>query len=229
MSTVAVGGEAIRTPDECPDLVSARRRMVDEPVRQRGVGDACVLKALSQVPRHRFIPADRRSQAYDDTPVPIGAGQTISQPYIVAYMTEALGLRGKERVLEIGTGSGYQAAVLAQCAAAVFTVEIEPRLAAAAAARLESLGYDNVSVRTGDGWAGWAAHAPYDAVMVTAAGPDIPPALVEQLRDGGTLVMPKGKAAGDQVLIRGVKKADGLEVRELLPVAFVPLVGGPAP
>jgi protein-L-isoaspartate(D-aspartate) O-methyltransferase len=224
---LALGAGATGGRDEAPELTQARQRMVNEQVRRRGVRDPCVLDALAHVPRHRFIPAGRVSQAYDDRAVPIGSGQTISQPYMVAYMTEALRLGGKERVLEIGTGSGYQAAVLARCAATVFTVEIEPGLAASAIARLESLGYGNVFVRIGDGWEGWAAHAPYDAVMVTAAGPVIPPALVNQLREGGTLVMPKGKAGAKQVLIRGVKKGDDLAITELLPVAFVPLVGGP--
>lgn len=201
--------------------------MVDAQIRRRGVTDPCVLRAMGSVPRHRFVPQVWRDNAYEDRALPIGFEQTISQPYVVAFMTQALRLTGDERVLEIGTGSGYQAAVLAGCAREVFTVEIRPDLARAAAARLEELGYRKVTVRHGDGRAGWAAHAPYDAILVTAAAPDIPEQLVEQLRDGGVLVMPRGPVEGGQVLVRGLKQSTGLKLEELLPVAFVPLVGGP--
>ena len=199
--------------------------MVDVQIRRRGITDACVLGAMERVPRHRFVPAKWSSSAYDDSPLPIGEGQTISQPYMVAAMSATLKLGGTERVLEIGTGSGYHAAVLSQCAKAVFTVEIKPELARAARDRLRELGYDRVTVRTGDGRLGWGAHAPYDAVVVTAAAAEVPIALVEQLREGGVLVMPRGHPDRRQVLVRSVKRQGRLEERELMPVAFVPLTG----
>jgi protein-L-isoaspartate(D-aspartate) O-methyltransferase len=202
--------------------------MVDMQVRGRGVDDTCVVAAMRRVPRHLFVPEGVRDRAYDDRPLRIGLGQTISQPYVVAAMTEALGLRGHERVLEIGTGSGYQAAVLAECAREVFTIEIKAELARDAKARLKGLGYDRVQVRHGDGRAGWPEFAPYDAIIVTAAATEPPEALVDQLRNGGVLVMPRGPAASSQVLVRGVKRAGGLELTELMPVAFVPLLGGKA-
>ena len=202
----------------------ARRRMVDVQIEHRGVRDPCVLRAMATVPRHLFVPASSRSEAYEDHPVPIGFGQTISQPYVVAVMTEALHLSGRERVLEIGTGSGYQAAVLARCAREVFSIEIHPDLAREAADRLRTLGYA-VHVREGDGRLGWPAHAPFDAIIVTAAGPEVPPALVEQLAEGGTLIMPRGVSDGRQALVRGVRRGAALETTELFSVAFVPLVG----
>jgi protein-L-isoaspartate(D-aspartate) O-methyltransferase len=201
--------------------------MVNEQLRRRGIRDACVLAAMERIPRDRFVPDAWRAQAYDDRPLPIEAGQTISQPYVVAFMTEALGVDRRARVLEIGTGSGYQAAVLAECSGQVFTVEIDAILARTAAERLRSLGYETVRVRHGDGWEGWPKHAPYEAIMVTAAAPEIPPALIAQLGENGRLIMPRGKAGGPQVLIRARKVAGALVVSELLPVAFVPLVGGP--
>lgn len=199
--------------------------MVEDQIRRRGIVDPCVLRAMGRVPRHEFVPDAWRDSAYADRPLPIGFGQTISQPYIVAFMTQALRLMGDERVLEIGTGSGYQAAVLAECAREVYTVEIHSELARTAAARLKELGYRAVTVRHGNGREGWAAHAPYDAIVVTAASPEVPAVLVEQLQDGGILVMPRGPSGGHQVLVRGVKGGNGLAVEELLPVAFVPLVG----
>jgi len=199
--------------------------MVEVQIRGRGVADACILAAMERVPRHRFVPEHWRTRAYDDRPLPIGGEQTISQPYVVAAMSEALGLRGTERVLEIGTGSGYHAAVLSECAGRVFTVEIKPELALTAAKRLLGLGYKRVRVREGDGRLGWRSRAPYDAVVVTAASPRVPQALVEQLREGGVLVMPLGEPSGSQVLVRGVKRHGRLEMSELMPVAFVPLVG----
>jgi protein-L-isoaspartate(D-aspartate) O-methyltransferase len=221
-AVVAAGGAPLLAGEE---EAAARRRMVDVQIRQRGITDACVLGAMERVPRHRFVPTKWSSSAYDDSPLPIGEGQTISQPYMVAAMSATLKLQGTERVLEIGTGSGYHAAVLSQCAKAVFTVEIKPELARAARDRLRELGYDRVTVRTGDGRLGWRAHAPYDAVVVTAAAAEVPTALVEQLREGGVLVMPRGHPDQRQVLVRSVKREGRLEERELMPVAFVPLTG----
>ncbi len=201
--------------------------MVEVQLEQRGVRDPCVLRAMATVPRHRFVPEAARPEAYGDHPLPIGFGQTISQPYIVAAMTEALRLSGRERVLEIGTGSGYQAAVLTKCAREVFSIELHPALAREAARRLRALGYA-VQVRQGDGRLGWPQHAPFDAVMVTAAAAEVPPALVEQLAEGGVLVMPRGASGGRQVLVRGLRRGSTLEMTELFGVAFVPLID-PAP
>ena len=187
---------------------------------------AAVVDAIRATPRERFVPARNRPAAYANHPLPIGHGQTISQPFIVALMTELLQVQPTHRVLEIGTGSGYQAAVLAELAAAVYTVEIVPELAASARERLTVLGYENVHVRAGDGWQGWAEHAPFDGVMVTAVGETIPPALIEQLGENGLLVMPIGPSDGYQELVVYSKK-DG-STRSVLPVRFVPLTGGPA-
>jgi protein-L-isoaspartate(D-aspartate) O-methyltransferase len=207
-----------------PDFAQLRHEMVERQIRRRGVEDACVLAAMERVPRERFVPDGYRAQAYEDRPLPIGEGQTISQPYIVAVMSEAARLSRDDRVLEIGTGSGYHAAILAECAAEVFTVEIKADLARSAESRLRELGHSRVSVRHGDGRAGWPEHAPYDAIVVTAVGPEVPPALVEQLEEGGRLVMPRGAPGGDQVLVVATKQQGRLKIQELMPVAFVPLV-----
>ena len=188
------------------------------------IGDA-VVAALRQTPRERFVLPRSRSLAYANHPLPIGYGQTISQPFIVAVMTEFLGVASEHRVLEIGTGSGYQAAVLAHLAAEVYSVEIVPELAASARERLEGMGYDNVQVRAGDGWKGWPEHAPFDGIVVTAVAEEIPPALLEQLADDGRLVMPLGPEDGFQELAIYHKREQRL--RRLFPVRFVPLTGGP--
>jgi protein-L-isoaspartate(D-aspartate) O-methyltransferase len=206
--------------------VGARRRMVRDQIERRGVRDARVLAAMAEVPRHLFVPESLRGRAYEDGPLPIGGGQTISQPYIVAFMTEAARLRPGDRVLEVGTGSGYQAAVLASIAAHVYTIEIRSELAEEARARLAALGYRNVTVRAGDGHAGWAEEAPFDAVMVTAAPEAVPPALVAQLATGGRLVIPIGSE--DQQLVRLTRTPDGVERETLLPVRFVPMTGSAA-
>ena len=190
----------------------------------RRIGDA-VIDAIRATPRERFVLARNRPVAYANHPLSIGHGQTISQPFIVALMTEQLAVQPTHRVLEIGTGSGYQAAVLANLAAAVYTVEIVPELAASAGDRLAALGYENVQVRAGDGWQGWAEHAPFDGVMVTAVGETIPPALIDQLAENGLLVMPIGPSDGFQELVV-YSKRDG-QTRKTLPVRFVPLTGGP--
>jgi len=206
------------------EFAEPRRQMVERQLRDRGIRDPRVLGAMRRVPRHRFVPPEAVPWAYDDRPLPIGLEQTISQPYIVAYMTEMAEISPRDTVLEIGTGSGYQAAVLAEVAAAVYSVEIVPDLAARARATLADLGYDNVHLRTGDGYQGWAEHAPYDAIVVTAAPDHVPPALVEQLAPGGRLVIPVGTA--DQELLVISKDARGVTERRTIPVRFVPMTGG---
>jgi protein-L-isoaspartate(D-aspartate) O-methyltransferase len=200
--------------------------MVSEHLLARGIRDAAVIRAMREVPREAFLPPEMERFAYDDGPLPIEAGQTISQPYIVAYMIEALELLGRERVLEIGTGSGYAAAVLSRCAAEVFTVERIAILAQSAATRLQALGHRNVTVHLGDGTMGWPEHAPYDAVVVTAGAPEVPDELLQQLAPGGRLVIPVGPTPHLQDLVRVRKDAQGRFRREeLCPVRFVPLIG----
>ena len=186
-----------------------------------------VLKVMGRIPRHRFVSKLLRAAAYGDRPLPIGFGQTISQPYIVALMTNLLRLESHHKVLELGTGSGYQAAVAAHLARRVYTIEIVPQLAKSAKNRLARLGYANVSVRQGDGYYGWPEHGPFDAIIVTAAASHIPPSLVRQLRPGGRMVMPIGNPFFTQQLMLVEKAADGkIRTRHLLPVRFVPLTGG---
>lgn len=197
--------------------------MVERQIVARGVSDTAVLAAMRKVPRHEFMPPAARALAYADHPVPIGSGQTISQPYIVALMTELAGVGPGQRVLEVGTGSGYQAAVLAEVGAEVFTIEIVPELAERAARDLARLGYRDVHVRAGDGYAGWPEHAPFDAVVVTAAPEQIPPPLLEQLRIGGRIVIPVGRSY--QELKVGTRTKSGLSMRTVLPVRFVPMTG----
>jgi protein-L-isoaspartate(D-aspartate) O-methyltransferase len=220
---VALTAFALELDGDRADLARAREEMVATQVAARGVADPRTLAALRKVPRHLFVPAAAVGQAYDDHPVPIGCGQTISQPYIVAFMTEALHLEGGETVLEVGTGCGYQAAVLAQIAAQVYTIEIVAPLAEEAAARLKRLGYGNVHVRAGDGYLGWPEQAPFDAIMVTAAAPRIPEPLKQQLRDGGRLILPVGDAWQELVLL--TRRGDRFEERRVLPVRFVPMTG----
>ncbi|HSO06988.1 MAG TPA: protein-L-isoaspartate(D-aspartate) O-methyltransferase [Pelomicrobium sp.] len=189
-----------------------------------------VMAAMAKVPRHRFVPPEWAGAAYADRPLPIGHGQTISQPFVVALMTDLLDLKGGERVLEIGTGSGYQAAVLAELAKKVYTIEIVDPLGQRAAALLRELGYANVEVRIGDGYRGWPEAAPFDAIIVTAAPPSVPEALVRQLKPGGRLVLPVGATHEMQVLTVIEKRADGsLERKPVLPVRFVPMVQGRLP
>jgi len=206
-------------------LTVRRKRMVETQIAARGVRDPGVLRAMAEVPRHLFVPAGSLDLAYEDHPLPIGEGQTISQPYIVALMTERLALGRKAKVLEVGTGSGYQAAVLARIAAEVFTIEIHEELARQAAATLGSLGARNVRVRSGDGFFGWPEEAPFDGIIVTAAAPEVPPALFAQLKEGGRLIIPLGDPAAFQVLTV-VTKRRGQPVREeILDVRFVPMTG----
>jgi protein-L-isoaspartate(D-aspartate) O-methyltransferase len=199
-----------------------RRLMTENQIRARGVRDPAVLAAMAKVPRHLFVPEGLRRESYADEPLPIGEGQTISQPYIVAYMTEALGLKGGEKVLEIGTGSGYQTAVLAEIAGTVWTVEIVEALARRARTILDGLGYANVRYRVGDGSAGWPEEAPFDAIMVTAAAARVPGTLEDQLAVGGRMVVPVGTEAQELQLIRRGKA--GFKRESLLAVRFVPLV-----
>lgn len=211
---------------EADSYASVRDEMVDQQIAARGVRDPKVLAAMRRVPRHEFVPADLLEAAYEDGPLPIGEGQTISQPLIVAMMTEAAQLRGGERVLEIGTGSGYGAAVLAEIASEVVTIECIESLATRARATLERLGYHNVEVLVGDGTLGWSAAAPYDAILVTAGGPYVPPSLRAQLRPGGRLIMPVGEQFYGQTLVRVTRGTNGEDLEEdLSMVAFVPLIG----
>ena len=200
--------------------------MVQNIVRY-GVRDSATLDAMARVPRHEFVPAEHRARAYGDHPLPIGLGQTISQPYIVAYMTEMLELRPGIKVLEVGTGSGYQAAVLDAIGCDVFTIEIYEALARSARDRLQRLGFARVTTRHADGHFGWSEEAPFDAIIVTAAAGFIPPALVEQLRPGGRMMIPVGNPLGVQNLILITKDEQGdVRTRAVLPVRFVPLVSG---
>ena len=204
-------------------LATARLRMVEEQIERRGVRDEGLLAALRRVPRHLFVPEAERGGAYEDWPLPVGHGQTISQPYIVACMTEAAGVRPSSRVLEIGTGSGYQAAILAEMGAEVCSIEIVEALADAARFTLRSLGYASVEVRTGDGYRGWPDRAPFDIILVTAAPVEVPPPLLEQLAPGGRLLLPLG--SGAQELVRITRGARGMERETLLAVRFVPMTG----
>jgi protein-L-isoaspartate(D-aspartate) O-methyltransferase len=216
-------GDGAKPPAE-DRWTALRERMVREQIEPRAIRDAKTLAALRKVPRHLFVPGEVSHLAYEDYPLPIGEGQTISQPYIVAYMTEALRLRGGEKVLEIGTGSGYQAAILAEIAAEVYSIEIVTSLAASAAERLAALGFTNVRVRAGDGYRGWPEAAPFDGILVTAAPDHVPQPLVDELKPGGRLVIPVG--ADSQELRVLVKRADGgLDEERSLPVRFVPMTG----
>jgi protein-L-isoaspartate(D-aspartate) O-methyltransferase len=210
---------------ESTDRLEERMDMVETQIRRRGVTDQDVLDAMERVARHEFVPAQYKSQAYADHPLPIGYGQTISQPYIVALMTELLGLHSTDRVLEIGTGSGYQAAILADVVAEVYTVEIVEPLAVEAEERLKRLGYTNIHTLHSDGYHGWEEHAPYDAIIVTAAPDHIPQPLVQQLKDGAKLVVPVGPPGGYQTLWQVTRQGDEFKKRNVTGVVFVPLTG----
>jgi protein-L-isoaspartate(D-aspartate) O-methyltransferase len=197
--------------------------MVERQIRARGISEPAVLEALAAVPRNRFVPAELAPRAYDDTPLPIGYDQTISQPYVVAFMTEAAALTPDAKVLDIGTGSGYQAAVLAEIVGRVYSIEIVPELAERSRRLLADLGYDNVEVRTGDGYRGWPDEAPFDAIVVAAAPDHVPPALVEQLAVGARLVIPVGRFAQEILIV--TKTASGSTTEAVLPVRFVPMTG----
>ena len=207
-------------------LTARRRQMVAEQIAGRDVKNPRVLEAMRTVPRHRFVPPALASRAYDDSPLPIGYDQTISQPFIVAHMTEALDIQSSHSVLEIGTGSGYQAAVLGELARTVYTIEIVPELARAAAATLKALRYSNVHVRVGDGYAGWPEHAPFDRIMLTAAPEEIPRPLIDQLAPRGRLLAPVGEQGAVQWLTIVDKTPQGVTQRRTLPVRFVPFTRG---
>lgn len=202
---------------------SKREKMVKQQIEKRGVKDAAVLRSLLTVKRHEFVPAAQVDNAYDDRPLPIGYGQTISQPYIVAYMTEVIKLQPHFKVLEIGTGSGYQAAILSKIVKEVYTIEIVPELGNAAADRLKKTGFTNVQTKIADGYNGWQEHAPFDAIVVTAAAEFIPPPLIKQLKEGGKMVIPVGSPFMTQTLMLVEKKGNKTKTRSLLPVVFVPL------
>jgi protein-L-isoaspartate(D-aspartate) O-methyltransferase len=207
---------------------AARRAELLLALRQRGMRDLALLRAMETVPRGRFVPDDLAGQAYTDQALPIACGQTISQPSLVALMTEQLGVGDRDRVLEIGTGSGYQTAILARLARRVYSIDRYRTLVAAADERLAALGFSNVTTMVGDGSKGWPAQAPFDRIMVTAAAPEIPEALVAQLREGGTMVVPVGPAGGQQELMRVERTAGGHRAERVLAVRFVPLVAGRA-
>jgi protein-L-isoaspartate(D-aspartate) O-methyltransferase len=205
------------------DFKALREKMVATQIKTRDVRDPRVLAAMLKVERHRFVPPELQKAAYQDQPLPIGEGQTISQPYIVAFMTELLEVAGEDKVLEIGTGSGYQAAVLAELAKEVYTIEIVPSLASSAEQRLREMGYRNVYVRAGDGYLGWPEAAPFDAIIITAAPDHIPEPLLAQLKEGGRMVVPVG--VGVQTLKKIVKKDGKIVSQDVAPVLFVPMTG----
>lgn len=226
----ALGSEG-RAPPAPPDLVAGpeatrqdeRDAMVREQLEARDIRDARVLAAMREVPRHRFVAPSLAAYAYADGPLPIGAGQTISQPYIVAFMAQALELRGGERILEIGSGSGYAAAVLSRLGAEVYGIELEPELYVRSLATVDALGYRNVFLRLGDGFRGWPERAPFDAVVISCAAVEVPPPLWDQLAVGGRVVFPRGQPGGYQELVLVTKTPKGAQERQLLPVRFVPL------
>lgn len=220
---VFLSAQYLRANEE-ESFAKERKRMVEEQIEARGVVDKRVLRAMETVPRHLFVPENMRAYSYLDTPLPIGSGQTISQPYIVAFMTELLTLKEGDKVLEIGTGSGYQAAILSLIVREVYTIEIKRDLARRAREILQRLGYDNVTVYAGDGYLGLPGEAPFDAIMITAATPEIPPSLLDQLGLGGRMVIPVGQPSRTQSLTLVTKKSTGeISKEELAPVLFVPL------
>lgn len=215
ITSLAQNGDTLQWKKEAKNMVT--RQLIS-----RGIADRNILHVMENTPRHLFVPENLRQEAYRDGPLPIGEGQTISQPYIVAIMTELLKLKGDEKVLEIGTGSGYQAAVLAQLVDTCYTVELVKKLADDASARLKQLGYENVIAKCGDGYKGWPQHAPFDRIIVTAAPIEIPKALVDQLKPDGIMVLPVGKFYQDLILVTKTKK--GIKRESIIPVRFVPMV-----
>lgn len=201
-----------------------RERMVEQQIAARGVTDPGVLNAMKKVPRHLFVPEEEKPYAYGDYPLPVGCGQTISQPYVVAFMTEQLQVSRTDKVLEIGTGSGYQAAILAELCDSVFSIEIHKPLAEKADSILKTLGYTNIFIKTGDGYLGWPEHAPFDKIIVTCAPTHVPPALLQQLREGGRMIIPVEKNSWTQELVLLRKKDGKIVQRDVLPVRFVPMI-----
>ena len=199
--------------------------MIEKDIRGRGITDKKVLDVMGKTPRHLFVEGHLRDAAYEDYPLPIDEGQTISQPYVVALMTEALRLKPYDRVLEIGTGSGYQAAILAEIVKEVYTIEIRKGLAEKAEKRLKEMGYKNVKVKYGDGYFGWEEYTPFDAIIITAAANHIPPSLIKQLKEGGRLIIPLGSTVYSQTLMLAIKKKGELNLQEITSVRFVPMIG----
>jgi protein-L-isoaspartate(D-aspartate) O-methyltransferase len=216
-------GEKVPERNLKGDFKAMREKMVESQIKSRGVRDPRVLAAMLKVERHLFVPKESQNSAYSDQPLPIGEGQTISQPYIVALMTELLELKGGERVLEVGTGSGYQAAILAELAAEVYTIEIVEKLASSAQKVLLELGYQNIKVKAGDGYLGWPEAAPFDAIIITCAPDHVPKPLLDQLKEGGRMVVPVGTYSQD--LKKIVKKSGKIETTGIIPVIFVPMTG----
>ena len=206
-----------------PEFRGARLRLVED-IRAKGIRDLTVLRAFERVPRHQFVPSGIRHRAYEDTPLPIGNGQTISQPFIHAHYLELLELKGTEKVLEIGTGTGYQTALLAQLVPQVFSIERIPALSAQAKANLEKLGINNVSLCVGDGTLGWSAHAPFDAILVSAGSPSVPKPLIDQLADKGRLLIPEGDLDAQELMVY-TRRGERIDRRQVAPVRFVPLIG----
>jgi protein-L-isoaspartate(D-aspartate) O-methyltransferase len=225
LAAVAAGGCGQKAPP-ASDFAAQRQRMVDQQLKPRGIKDERVLAAMAKIPREEFVPADQRADAYQDGPLPIGYDQTISQPYIVAFMTEQLRPKPGDRVLEIGSGSGYQAAILAELVADVYSIEIVEPLAKTAEATLQRLGYKNVHLKVGDGYKGWPEEAPFDAIIVTCAPDKVPQPLVDQLKDGGRMVIPVGERFAQQLYLLE-KKNGQLKESVTLPVRFVPMVREP--
>jgi protein-L-isoaspartate(D-aspartate) O-methyltransferase len=225
VSSLALAGEPAQSGEEEKSQEQKRVRMVETQIRQRGVKNKTVLAAMGKVRRHEFVPQKLRARSYEDGPLPIGHGQTISQPYIVAYMTELLAPKKEHKVLEIGTGSGYQAAVLAEIVSKVYTIEIIEELGKSAKARLANMEYKNIEVKIADGYHGWKEHAPFDTIIVTCAASHVPPPLVQQLKPGGKMCIPVGTVFGPQQLVLVTKRKDGkIGSKSVLPVRFVPLV-----
>jgi protein-L-isoaspartate(D-aspartate) O-methyltransferase len=208
--------------DDTPQWKKEAKRMVDSQLISRGIADKNVLRVMENTPRHLFVPENLRAEAYTDGPLPIGDGQTISQPYIVAIMTELLKLEGQEKVLEIGTGSGYQAAILAQLVDTCYTIELVKKLADSAGDRLKRLGFTNVIAKCDDGYKGWPEHAPFDCIIITAAPEEIPEKLVEQLKTGGIMVLPVGRYYQELIVVTKTKR--GITRESIIPVRFVPMV-----
>jgi protein-L-isoaspartate(D-aspartate) O-methyltransferase len=223
MLTQCTNGKRVSESSPKGDFKAMREKMVETQIKARGVKDPRVLSALLKVERHRFVPEEYLHSAYTDQPLPIGEGQTISQPYIVALMTELLELKGEEKVLEIGTGSGYQAAILAELAKEVYSIEIIETLASMAKNKLIELGYENIKVKAGDGYLGWPEFSPFDAIIITCAPDHIPKPLIEQLKEGGRMVVPVGTYA--QELKKIVKQSGKIVTMDVIPVVFVPMTG----
>jgi protein-L-isoaspartate(D-aspartate) O-methyltransferase len=221
-AAIATTGCGQQTPTAA-EFATDRQRMVEQQLKPRGIKDERVLVAMAKVPREEFIPADQRADAYEDGPLPIGYDQTISQPYVVAFMTEQLRPKRSDRVLEIGSGSGYQAAILGELVAEVYTIEIVEPLAKSAEATLQRLGYNNVHIKVGDGYKGWPEEAPFDAIIVTCAPEKVPQPLVDQLKDGGRMVIPVGERFAQQLYLLE-KKNGQLKESVTLPVRFVPML-----